>query len=194
MSRNATAVALLGQHAAEHPDEVAHVVVHGTPLTFARWERESAELAAELVGRGVAVGEHVGLVFEQAEWCELAVAYAAVLKAGGIAVPLSHDLVESERADLLGRLDVRVALTAADVAGRASADAAARAEVERRSAAVAFDDHAEVTFTSGTTGTPKAVASTQGTITYHLRTRRRARARYPIAQCAPIGTWAFRRA
>jgi acyl-CoA synthetase (AMP-forming)/AMP-acid ligase II/acyl carrier protein len=188
VSRNATAVALLGQHAAEHPDDAAHIVAHGRPLTFARWDGESAQVAAGLVARGVAAGEHVGLVFEQAEWCEFAVAYAAVLKAGAIAVPLSRDLIEAERADLLARLDVRTVLTGSDLPGLASVDAGAHAEVARRSAAATPGDEAEVTFTSGTTGTPKAVAATHGTITYHLRTRRRARSRYPIAQCAPIGT------
>ena len=86
---------------AEHvPDETAYRTIDGEHITFAAWEAESNRLARGLVGRGVAKGDRVAIYLDSADVLRWVVAYAAVHKAGAVAVPTNTRLVARE-------LDVR---------------------------------------------------------------------------------------
>ena len=74
--------------AAHHPDEDAYVdLVAGAGLTFAAWDARSNRLARGLTARGIAPGDRVSIYLPNEESLRWIVAYAAVHKAGAIAVP-----------------------------------------------------------------------------------------------------------
>ncbi|MEU8261974.1 class I adenylate-forming enzyme family protein [Micromonospora sp. NPDC048999] len=87
---------LLDWRTALHPERVA-VEVHGVArLTFAEWSAGAAAVAAALLHRGLRRGDRVGLVFDARDWTRFAVAYCGVLRAGGVAVPLSDRLAAGQ--------------------------------------------------------------------------------------------------
>ncbi|MFI9432277.1 MULTISPECIES: AMP-binding protein [Streptosporangium] len=57
-------------------------------MTFGQWERRSNAVARGLLDRGLRPGDRIGLLFGGDGWAEYAVAFCAVLKAGGTTVPL----------------------------------------------------------------------------------------------------------
>jgi len=93
----------LGARAATTPDAVALAVDGGPQLTYREWDTRSAALAAGLAERGVGPGVRVVLLFDIRHWVELAVAAAGVAKAGGVAVPVSPQMVEMDLWRLLRR-------------------------------------------------------------------------------------------
>ncbi len=98
--------------AGHHPDEVAFLdVAGGTTLTFAGWEERSNRLARWLVARGVGRGDRVALHVPPEEPDRFLVAYAAIHKAGGAAVPTSTRLVARELAFVLDHAGAAVAVT-----------------------------------------------------------------------------------
>ncbi|MBW3547780.1 MAG: AMP-binding protein [Actinobacteria bacterium] len=79
---------LLRTRAAEQGTSVALGVQGGPSLSFGEWERRADAMAAGLSTWGVGPGARVVLVFDRRRWADLAVAYAAVLRRGGVAVLL----------------------------------------------------------------------------------------------------------
>jgi acyl-CoA synthetase (AMP-forming)/AMP-acid ligase II len=171
--------------AAHFPDETAYVDVStDRAITFAEWDTDSDRLAAALVRAGITDGERASIYIGSDEPLEWIVAYAAIHKAGAVAVPTSTRLAPRELEYLLGH-----AGAAAAVAGRATvsgllhardslpslrtviatfdpappgctgwheamAAEAAAAPVVIR---VSDEDIADIMYTSGTTGRPKGV-------------------------------------
>ncbi|TDC85671.1 long-chain fatty acid--CoA ligase, partial [Micromonospora sp. KC606] len=87
---------LLDWRAGLHPDQVA-VEVHGVAtLTFAQWAAGATAVAAALRHRGLGHGDRIGLLFGARDWTRFAVAYCGVLRAGGVAVPLSDQLAAGQ--------------------------------------------------------------------------------------------------
>ena len=78
--------------AAAFPDSVGYQVVDGGQMTFAQWDGESNRMAHDLVERGVEHGDRVAIYLEPAEALRFMVAYAAVHKAGAVAVPTNNRL------------------------------------------------------------------------------------------------------
>ena len=178
---------------AEHlPDEVAFTdVATGEDLTFRQWEERSNRLARWLLGRGVAKGDRVAVHVPPEEPDVFLVSYSAVHKAGAVAVPTNTRLVARELAYLLGHagavaavsgrsstpllLDVRdqlpelrVVVTTGDVDddgpelvawADATDDDASAIQVP-----VTGEDMADLMYTSGTTGRPKAVVVRHGNV------------------------------
>ena len=141
---------------------------HGTSLTYAELNAEANRLAWHLRGLGVAPDVVVGVHVDRS--AGLVISALAVLKAGGVYLPLDPDypasrlayLVEDaeasfviSRSDLVGELpatDAHVVLIdSADWAGESSADLPAVAGPD----AVAY-----LIYTSGSTGRPKGVLAT----------------------------------
>jgi acyl-CoA synthetase (AMP-forming)/AMP-acid ligase II len=114
---------------------------------------------------GVRHGDRVGLVFDETEWIEYLVAYAATHKAGAVAVPMSRLLATTQVCWILGDSGASVVCSGADGESLIrSARSVRLCELERGDsigllrAQVDPSDLAEILYTSGTTGVPKGVA------------------------------------
>src|SRR5580658_257805 len=169
-------------------DEVGYRVVDAGQMTYAQWEVESNRLARGLVDRGVTKGDRVALYLRAEEALRFMVAYAAIHKAGAVAVPTNIRLTDSELGRLLGHAEVKVMLTDGELSPAAqrvatglptvshiltapTADGGAHAESPPWSwgeaggdddsqcqVALEAEDLADILYTSGTTGLPKGVA------------------------------------
>ncbi|MBL6276601.1 AMP-binding protein [Micromonospora fiedleri] len=166
---------LLDWRADLHPEQVA-VEVHGVAtLTFADWAGESSRFAAALRARGLRRGDRVGLLFGARDWTRFAVAYCGVLRAGGVAVPLSDRLAAGQLDYALTHCAATAVLHGDDTpappvpAGLpvwTCADLLTEAASEHLDAATARPgDLAQILYTSGTTGRPKGVAASHANLT-----------------------------
>jgi acyl-CoA synthetase (AMP-forming)/AMP-acid ligase II len=169
--------------AREHPDALGYRNLDaGTSITFARWDGDSNALARGLVALGVQPGERVSVYLPSNEVLHWIVAYAAIHKAGAVAVPTNVRLSEPELAAILGHAAVAAILTDATLLPTVQAVRALvpslRVVVSTGGAAdgvVPWDqigaedsadfqvprdvsDLADVMYTSGTTGLPKGIA------------------------------------
>ena len=163
-------------------DKVGYRVIDVGEMTFGQWEAESNRLARGLVERGVGKGDRVALYLAAEDAMRFMVAYAAVHKAGAVAVPTNIRLTEPELERLLGHAEAKVLLTDGGLAASAERVAARLPTVRHVVSApepgvgpwswgdagvddtsefqvpVSGDDLADILYTSGTTGLPKGVA------------------------------------
>jgi acyl-CoA synthetase (AMP-forming)/AMP-acid ligase II len=155
----------------------------GGALTFGEWDSRSNALARGLVARGVERGDRMSIYLPSEECLRWIVAYAAVHKAGAVAVPTNTRLSVRELIAILGHGEVRALLTCSTLlpAAREVRDALPSLELlvsdgpDRGRGEVAWDealdsddsdiqvdvdldDLADIMYTSGTTGLPKGVA------------------------------------
>jgi len=169
---------------AEHfPEETAYIdVTTDEGITFADWDRESDRLAHGLIDAGVTKGDRVAVFLPAEEALRWIVAYAAVHKAGAVAVPTNTRLAPRELEYVLAHAGAVVAFT-----GGAASEALARlrgslpdlrlavvtdtgeakegcvswGEFGEAGASVQVpldgEDIADIMYTSGTTGRPKGV-------------------------------------
>ncbi|MGM0452961.1 MAG: class I adenylate-forming enzyme family protein [Thermodesulfobacteriota bacterium] len=100
----------LEQSAKRYPGKTA--LVHDTiRATYAEINRRADRLAAWLVGQGIATGDRVALLLQNG--LPYVVSYYAVLKAGGVAVPLATEIKPDGLKPLLADLQPRYLITAA---------------------------------------------------------------------------------
>jgi acyl-CoA synthetase (AMP-forming)/AMP-acid ligase II len=153
----------------------------GESLTFDEWDDRSNALARGLVARGIERGDRVSIYLPSEECLRWIVAYAAVHKAGAVAVPTNTRLSTRELTAILGHAEVRALLTcpplldtarevrrALSSLGLVVGDGANEEEVAWAEAfdtddgdfqvPVDLDNLADIMYTSGTTGLPKGVA------------------------------------
>jgi acyl-CoA synthetase (AMP-forming)/AMP-acid ligase II len=162
---------------AEHvPDELAYVNVgNDTQITFSEWDRRSDLVAAALIEAGVAKGDRVAIFLGPEEVLRWIVAYAAIHKAGAVAVPTNHRMAPRELEFVLGHAGAVAAFGDDATAGvlekarphlpdlgcvltRADWEAlGGRRPVQPVQVPVGADDIADLMYTSGTTGRPKGV-------------------------------------
>ena len=147
----------------------------GTEISYRELNSQSSQVAAGLARRGVRPGDHIGLCApNSASWLTF---YFGVLKAGAVAVTLSHLLSEDELTLLITHSRPRFVFTTEDklgILGRLKSSKAVGNIICRNGdldlqeiigsqpasfAAVDRDrtDTAAVLYTGGTTGTPKGV-------------------------------------
>ncbi|WP_175920443.1 non-ribosomal peptide synthetase [Burkholderia pyrrocinia] len=163
------------------PDAPAIAVPFQNDLRLSRGalDARASRLARQLRAAGVGADVRVGVCVERS--CELFVALLAVLKAGGVFVPLDprHP---AARLDWIVQ-DAQLRHGIVDEAGRAALgtpfehafDAAAEAEAAGEQDFAADDEDAPVhpraaaymIYTSGSTGTPKAVVVEHGPLAAH---------------------------
>jgi amino acid adenylation domain-containing protein len=166
-------------------------------LSYGELDARSSRLAGVLVAAGVGAEEPVGLVMERS--ADVVVAVLAVLKAGGFYVPVPAGFPPARVRWVLERAGVRVLLAdpvsacgpllAGDgrepglrvlvvdgdgVSGLGAPvpEPAPAGEVAARSAGIAAGRLAYVMYTSGSSGTPKGVAVTHGSIIAFAADRR----------------------
>ncbi|GAA2835883.1 long-chain fatty acid--CoA ligase [Kitasatospora paracochleata] len=187
---------LLAARAAREPERPAVLDAAGTTLTFGAWHARSLRLARALRARGLPPGGRVALPWGE-DWTGYAVAFCAVLAAGGVAVPLSAALPDRQAAATLHRIGAAAVLHPAGhvpPAGpwwTADPDTLAAVDDTAELPPVRAGDLAQIVCTSGSTGTPKEVAATHGNLCHGHRTDPRPR-RYAHSEAMlhafPIGT------
>jgi acyl-CoA synthetase (AMP-forming)/AMP-acid ligase II len=178
-----TIPAMAAAAATRFGDKVA-IADGDTRLTYADLFGRARRFGAALVDAGIRPGDRVAIwAFNSAEWV---VALLGLSQAGAVLVPINTRWKGSEAADVLRRSRARLLVTvtgfldtdyvamldgedlpdlATIVVARteewdsfvARATPAALEEMDRRAAAVAPSDPADILFTSGTTGVPKGV-------------------------------------
>ncbi len=167
--------------------ETAYTVVGGSSLTFDQWDSTATRMARGLMDAGIVPGDRVAIHLEPTHALQWVVTYSAIHRAGAVAVPFNPQLTRPEiermlthsgaagavtEASLLPRYEgqrpaVLVAVPDpvdgplapdASVTGAQSwsevlSDDSGYLQVPR-----APEDLADILYTSGTTGQPKAVA------------------------------------
>lgn len=96
--------------AASFPDEEAYKVLDSGALTFARWDAMANRLARGLVSIGLQPGDRVAIHLAPENALRWLVAYPAVHRAGGVAVPLNPRLGSLELGNMLAHAGVRIAV------------------------------------------------------------------------------------
>jgi long-chain acyl-CoA synthetase len=168
-------------------DQTAYQVVGGGSLTFDRWDTEASRLARGLVRAGVEPGDRVAIHLQPANALHWVVAYAAIHRAGGAAVPFNPQLTRPEVARMVahsgaaaavveepllsryadGGPPLLVTVPGVEAPGPGATQASGRVVPwsETMSADPTYlqvprepGDLADILYTSGTTGHPKAVA------------------------------------
>ncbi|MEV0455764.1 non-ribosomal peptide synthetase [Catellatospora methionotrophica] len=148
--------------ARRQPDRVA-VSDGATDLTYGELERLSAAAAAGLVERGLVPGDHVGVHMDRSS--SAIVALLAVMRAGGVYVPLDVTHPAARRDFVIGDAGLRFVVT--DAGNPAALEGVTTVAVETLLAEDARGDvklpvvdpeqAAYIIYTSGTTGRPKGV-------------------------------------
>jgi acyl-CoA synthetase (AMP-forming)/AMP-acid ligase II len=191
---------LLSIRASEEPGRTALIVDGAGAITFGAWDERSNAVAHELADRGIRRGDRVGLIFGERDWIEFAVASCAVLKAGGVIVPVSDRLAPAAVRRILLDCSVSGILHGASSPwGDGTPGEAWQATVPELSGgttrppriALSPDDLAQILYTSGTTGKHKGVAATHASLTVGRGTRdgrRRLAHSEHFLHAFPIGT------
>ena len=141
-----------GAVAADAPNSVALSWDDGE-LSYRELDAAADRLAAHLVRRGV--GPETPVAIRLRRGPEYVVAMLAVLKAGGLIVPLEPGMPAERVNEILGKPEASIVIDDALVAA-----AAAQPAADFRPAEVLPGQAAYVVFTSGTTGEPKGVIGT----------------------------------
>jgi acyl-CoA synthetase (AMP-forming)/AMP-acid ligase II len=139
-------------------------------LSFGAWDQEASEVAGGLVSAGLRPNDRVFLPISNANAVEHAIAVFAVLRAGGIAVPLNTRFSAAEIRDYAALVEPRFAIhnSASALDGLALDGAWHVNAMPRDIAALPEQDSlssvadAEILATSGTTGRIKGVVVSHG--------------------------------
>jgi amino acid adenylation domain-containing protein len=183
---------LLSKSAAQFPDKPA-VWARGRSITYRELDERSNQLAHLLVQSGVRKGDRVGLFFPKS--VESVISMFAVLKAGGVYIPLDPQSPVDRVGYIIGNCGIRVLITqdekrrALDSAVRESLDLCVIVDQARESGngtgvlpwsaleeypsshapvvTLTETDLAYILYTSGSTGRPKGVMLThQNALTF----------------------------
>lgn len=157
-----TAVAAV---AAQRPDAVAVSWQTGS-LTYRELDSAADRLAAHLCRQGVGTETPVPILLRRGP--DYVIAMLAVLKSGGLIVPLDPGMPEERVREIVGQTGAQLIVDEELLAG-----ADAEPDAAYRPAAVRPGQGAYIVFTSGTTGKPKGVIGThQAVLSYgadHIR-------------------------
>jgi mycobactin peptide synthetase MbtF len=138
--------------AAESPNSVA-LSWDGGELTYRELDIAADRLASHLVARGAGPETPVPILLRRGP--DYVVAMLAVLKAGGLIVPLDPSMPAERVNEIIGQTGASIVIDDAVVAA-----ATAEPPADYRPAELLPDQGAYIVFTSGTTGKPKGVIGT----------------------------------
>jgi long-chain acyl-CoA synthetase len=155
------ALKVRAQHQA---DQIAHDDTRRA-ITFAQWDREADEIGGGLAAAGLVPGDRVFLPISNVHAVEMAIAVFAVLRAGGIAVPINVRLSPLEIQDFAKLTEPRFAIydVASTIEGLDLVASWSVDDMPRDIAALPDQStldpqaDAEILGTSGTTGKIKGV-------------------------------------
>src|ERR1700679_1203083 len=99
---------LLSKSAAQFPDKPA-VWARGRSITYRELDERSNQLAHLLVQSGVRKGDRVGLFFPKS--AESVISMFAVLKAGGVYIPLDPQSPVDRVGYIIGNCGIRMLIT-----------------------------------------------------------------------------------
>ena len=95
-----------------HGDETAYTqLAAGTSLTFGAWEADSNRLARGLAAVGVGRGDRIVLHLDNEHLERWLISYAAIHKAGAVAVPTNVRLTASELAAIVADAEPAAVIT-----------------------------------------------------------------------------------
>ena len=177
---------MLEKKASLYADKIAYSIrkkdLSVSSFTFSEVFALSTEFSAYLRALGLKKGDHVAIVGENSpEW---AISYFAVIWAGAIAVPLDARARTEHVKQVLGLSDSRFLIASAgfaEVLGNTATvehlipmDKARGTQMDTEKTVPAEksepQDIADIVFTSGTTGNPKGVMLSHGSIMSNLET------------------------
>lgn len=176
--------ALVEESAGRVPDKAAFVTPEGATLTYRELHAEVDRIAAGLQALGIERGARVALGMHNVP--QFAIAYFAILRAGGVVVPLNSMLTPAETTRVLEDSGAVAALSWGGFADSVRTAAGAVEQVKQVIAEpewdgvappgatpspveVTDDDLAVLAYTSGTTGEPKGAMLTHGNLRANLR-------------------------
>ena len=106
--------AMLSVHARLLPDKLGARDLERS-MTFRQWNARACRLANALLGLGLLKGDRVAvLAYNCVEWAEI---YAAIAKAGLVAVPVNFRLTAPEAAYIISNADVAAIIVQDELAG-----------------------------------------------------------------------------
>ncbi|HEV2757814.1 MAG TPA: amino acid adenylation domain-containing protein, partial [Actinomycetota bacterium] len=170
----------------ESPDAVA-LTFGDHELTYSELNAAANRLAHHLLERGVRPEVPVAICLERGP--DLIVALLAVLKSGGVYVPLDPDYPSERLAFMLRDSGAAVVLT--DSGLDEDAAAIARRPDHNPRVAVTAGGGAYVIYTSGSTGTPKGVVVEHGSLAGHCLALADHYALTPADRMLVFGTFSF---
>ncbi len=102
----------------KHSAAVSMLAGDGTEqsLSFFELERQSAELAKGLIAKGVGKGSRIGFIYANSP--DFVVMFAAIARAGGIAIPISTFIKANELVRVLRQSDVQGLITQRSLLGK----------------------------------------------------------------------------
>jgi amino acid adenylation domain-containing protein len=166
----------------QSPEQLA-LVFADEQLTYRELNRRANQMARYLQMLGVQTESAVGIYLERS--VEMAIAVLAVLKAGGVYIPVDPEYPQERIAYIFSDAQMRVLLTQESLLPKLPDSAVqvvcvdsekeqiARQADDNLNSLVFLDNLAYITYTSGSTGQPKGVAVPQRLLTnlieWHLR-------------------------
>ncbi|KQB83089.1 amino acid adenylation domain-containing protein [Corynebacterium oculi] len=186
-----TVAALLERALARTPEAPAVIVDRGETLTYSQVSALSGALARRLVAAGIAPGRRVAVVAGRSAW--QVIAAVAVLRAGGVYVPVDRSYPAARIAELLADCapDAVLHESCPEITQMAAMEAPAgvptldlgdptiREDIHAEARAgntgvtsarpITGEDPVYIIYTSGTTGKPKGAINLHAGVALHLR-------------------------
>ncbi|MFA1538079.1 amino acid adenylation domain-containing protein [Actinomadura monticuli] len=156
--------------------ETTAVVCGSVRMTYAELDVRANRLAHLLRGKGVAPEMSVGVCLERSEMT--VVAFLAVMKAGGVFVPLDPDYPDERIGVMLAEASVGVLITDSDLVPTLPVEKEACVLLDAAGldawpatpppVSLTLEDLCALVFTSGSTGTPKCAMLTHGNLANYV--------------------------
>ena len=163
--------------ASQNPEAVA-VICQGEQLTYGELNRQANQLARYLQQTGVVPGSFVGICIERS--LLMVVAVMAILKVGGVYVPLDLSNPTSRISFILedAGIDTIVTQTSLSILPKDIAnvvlvdgerDGISQQTTDNLNLSLNLEDLAHIVYTSGSTGKPKGVMLTHGNLSHYVQ-------------------------